>query len=78
MEAKAPSPSDPDYVALVRQAVSIYLHDLPELALAEELHVVTFNTTYWTGFPSAADPYINPFIPWEGFNLVLQHLKPRK
>jgi peptide/nickel transport system substrate-binding protein len=78
MEAKQPSPSDPQYMALVRQAVTLYLHEMPELTLAEELHVVTFNTTYWTGFPSAADPYINPFIPWEGFNLVLQHLKPTK
>jgi peptide/nickel transport system substrate-binding protein len=78
MEAKPPSPSDPQYLALVRQAVALYLRELPELTLAEELHVVTFNTTYWTGFPSAADPYINPFIPWEGFNLVLQHLKPTK
>jgi peptide/nickel transport system substrate-binding protein len=78
MEAKSPSPADPQYMDLVRQAVSLYLRELPELTLAEELHVVTFNTTYWTGFPSAADPYINPFIPWEGFNLVLQHLKPVK
>ncbi len=78
MEAKQPSPSDPQYMALVRQAATLYLREMPELTLAEELHVVTFNTTYWTGFPSAADPYINPFIPWEGFNLVLQHLKPTK
>ena len=78
MEAKPPSPTDPQYMDLIRQAVSLYLHDLPELTLAEELHVVTFNTTYWKGFPSAADPYINPFIPWEGFNLVVHHLKPTK
>lgn len=78
MEAKPPSPTDPQYMDLVRLAASLYLHDLPELTLAEELHVVTFNTTYWRGFPSAADPYINPFIPWEGFNLVVQHLKPTK
>ncbi len=38
---------------------------------------LTFNTTYWTGFPSAKDPYVAPYLPWEGFNLVVHRLKPR-
>ncbi|MEJ1159152.1 ABC transporter substrate-binding protein [Prosthecomicrobium sp. N25] len=77
MEAVTPSPKDPAYMALVRDATRIFLRDLPEITLAEEFHVVTNNTTYWTGFPTAADPYVAPYLPWEGFALVVHRLKPR-
>ena len=49
--------------------------DLPQIDMLEELHVVTFNNTYWTGWPSAADPYVAPYTPWEAFNVVVHHLK---
>ena len=52
------------------------LRDLPQIEILEELHVVTFNDTYWTGWPTAADPYVAPYTPWEAFNLVIHHLKP--
>ena len=61
---------------MLAQAVEIYLQDVPELMLTEELHVVTFNDTYWTGWPSAADPYVAPYPCWEAFNTVLYHLQP--
>jgi peptide/nickel transport system substrate-binding protein len=76
MEAMQPSPDDPKYLGLVRQAFEIYLRDLPEISLAEEMHVLVFNNTYWTGYPSAKDPYVAPFIPWEGFALVIHRLQP--
>jgi peptide/nickel transport system substrate-binding protein len=77
MEAMAPSPTDARYMDLVRRATELYLKDLPSIVLAEEFHVVTFNTTYWTGFPTADDPYVAPYVPWEGFNLIIHRLKPR-
>jgi peptide/nickel transport system substrate-binding protein len=77
MEAMTPSPGDARYMDLVRRATEIYLRDLPSIVLAEEFHVVTFNTTYWTGFPTADDPYVAPYVPWEGFNLIIHRLKPR-
>lgn len=77
MEAVTPSPKNADYVKLVRDATRIFLRDLPEITLAEEFHVVTNNTTYWTGFPTAADPYVAPYLPWEGFALVVHRLKPK-
>jgi len=78
MEARQPSPGDPAYMALVRQATEILMRDTPQVALVEEFQTVTFNTTYWTGWPSAADPYVAPYQAWEGFALVVQHLKPRQ
>jgi len=77
MEARQPSAKDADYVGLVKAATAIILRDLPQITLAEEVHALTFNTTYWTGFPNAKDPYVAPYLPWEGFNLVVSRLKPR-
>lgn len=78
MAQMVPSPDDPAYMDLVKQAMTIYLNDLPDITLAEELQVVVFNTTYWTGWPSASDPYMHAYIPWEGFNFVIHRLKPRQ
>jgi len=78
MEARQPSALDPEYMKLVREATRIVLTDMPQLTLVEELHTLVFNSTYWTGWPSAQDPYIAPYVPWEGFNLVIQHLKARQ
>jgi len=75
MEAVSPSPEDANYMALVREATQIYLQDMPQVTLAEEQHVVTFNTTYWSGYPSAQDPYVAPYLPWEGFARVIHRLK---
>ena len=78
MEASRPSPQDAEYMKLVKEATRIVLTDLPQLTLAEEVQVVVFNSNYWTGFPTAQDPYIAAPLPWEGFNQVLLRLKPRK
>lgn len=73
-----PASSDPDsdYMKDAAAALDIALRDLPQIDMLEELHVVTFNNTYWTGWPSAADPYVAPYTPWEAFNVVIHNLKP--
>jgi len=78
MEARQPSANDPEYMALVRAAVAIVLREAPQVSLTEEMHPITYNTTYWTGWPTAADPYVAPFQAWEGFALVIHRLKPRQ
>lgn len=76
MEQMEPSPTDPAYLDLVKQATAIFARDLPEIPLVEETQTLVFNTTYWTGWPSAENPYMAPFIPWEGFARVVQSLQP--
>jgi len=78
MEAMVPSPDNPAYMNLVRKAFAIYIRDLPEISLAEEMHTLPFNATYWTGYPSAKDPYVAPYIPWEGLALVIHRLQPTR
>lgn len=67
---------DSAYMKDAVAALDIALRDLPQIDLLEEFHVVTFNTTYWTGWPSAADAYAAPYTPWEAFNVVVHNLKP--
>ena len=78
MEAMKPSPADPAYVDLVRQAIQLLLRDVPEIVLAEEFHTLPFNNTYWTGWPGEKEPYVAPFPPWEGFALAIHHLQPAR
>lgn len=77
MEAiPADNAQDSKYMDLAVQAVDIYLRDMPEIMLTEELHVVTFNQTYWTGWPTEDDPYVAPYPCWEAINLVVHRLEP--
>ena len=77
MEASpAGTPDSATYVALANKALDIYLRDMPEIMLTEELHVVTFNETYWKGWPSEKDPYVAPYPPWEAWYLIVNKLQP--
>lgn len=76
MEANVPSTTNPEYVAWVEEATDIYLRDMPTIVLTEELHVVTMNENYWTGFPTSDDPYIAPYPCWLDFTLAVYHLEP--
>lgn len=76
MEAMVPSPDDAEYAELAKQALEIYLRDLPDISLAQELHVLTSSTTYWTGYPSPENPYMHPYLAWEGYNFTINNLKP--
>ena len=78
MEARQPSVKDADYMRLVREATRIVLTDAPQGTLTEEMHPITFNTTYGTGWPSAADPYVAPYQAWDGFALVIHRIRPRQ
>jgi peptide/nickel transport system substrate-binding protein len=75
LELMLPNINDPAYTALVTQATKIFLEDMPTLVLAEELHVIPGNQTYWTGFPNGDDPYVAPFPCWRDIFLMTLKLK---
>lgn len=75
MEAIPGETDNMEYVSLANKALDIYLRDMPELMLLEELHVVQFNDAYWTGWPSKTDPYAAPYPCWEAWNLIVHNLK---
>ena len=73
-----PNRDDPKYMENVIAATKIYLEDMPTILLAEELHVIPGNYTYWKGFPNSNDPYVAPFPPWRDIFLMTLKLQPNK
>jgi peptide/nickel transport system substrate-binding protein len=76
MESMPGSLDNARYMELTNQAVDIYLRDMPELMLLEELHVVVFNETYWTNWPGDENPYVAPYPPWEAWYLIVHNIQP--
>jgi len=70
MDGILPSPTDAKYTDLVRQAIDIYLRDVIEITMSEEEWLRCYNNTFWTGWPSAKDPYVAPYSIWAGFLLA--------
>ena len=76
MSAMVPSPDNADYMKLVRQATEIYLKDMPEINYGSEYQIVPMNSTYWSGWPNDKNTYMEPVPPWDGFNMIVDRLKP--
>jgi peptide/nickel transport system substrate-binding protein len=76
MEKMVGSPDNAQYMDDAAQALDIYLRDMPEIMILEELHVVTFNNTYWKGWPDEKDPYVAPYPCWEAWFMVVDKIQP--
>jgi peptide/nickel transport system substrate-binding protein len=68
--AKLP-PDDEQNIALFRQGVEILFRDMPTIPMVQAPALVPFSTTYWTGWPSAENPWNMPVSWWATFNLVV-------
>jgi peptide/nickel transport system substrate-binding protein len=58
-------------IPLFEQAMAIWLPDLPVIPIVQAPALVPFNSTYWQGWPTGADPWNMPVSWWANFNLVL-------
>jgi peptide/nickel transport system substrate-binding protein len=56
---------------LYHDAMEIWLDDLPVVPVVQAPALVPFNSTYWTGWPTAEDPWNMPVSWWATFNLVI-------
>jgi peptide/nickel transport system substrate-binding protein len=56
---------------LVHQAMAIWYEDLPAIPVVQAPALVPFNSTYWTGWPTADNPWNMPVSWWATFNLVI-------
>lgn len=71
-EMSVTPPKDVDKMKkLFRQGMEIWLEDLPVIPIVQAPALVPFNTAYWVGWPSAADPWNMPVNWWATFNLVV-------
>ena len=67
--------NDPALRPLVKQAFEIWMDDAVEIPVAQWYHRVPFNTTYWTGWPTEANPYQSPTVSYHSTMLVVHGLK---
>jgi peptide/nickel transport system substrate-binding protein len=68
-----------DQEALIDQwqrAMEIWLPELPDIPIQEWYHRIPMNTTYWQGWPTRDDPFVNGAFWHLTFQLVLNRLTP--
>lgn len=70
------SPEDPKLHDLFRQAMEIWVPELPDIGLVQWFHRIPTNTTYWTNWPSADNPYINTAYWHRTSPLWIHTIKP--
>jgi peptide/nickel transport system substrate-binding protein len=58
-------------IALYQQAMAIWFADLPVVPIVQAPALVPYSSTYWTGWPTADDPWNMPVSWWATFNLVI-------
>lgn len=70
------SKDDPEYMDLYLAALEIYLDNLIDAPIQQWMHRIPYNETYWTGWPTVEDPYLNGAFWHLTFPLILQRLQP--
>ncbi len=60
---------------LWREAMEIWLKELPDVQLVEWYHRIPMNTTYWKGWPTAENAYTNGAFWHLTFQLILNELE---
>jgi peptide/nickel transport system substrate-binding protein len=69
-------PSSPQIPVLFKQAMTIFLQQLPVIPLVQRPEPIVVNNTYWKGWPTAKNPYTEP-NPWiMNFHQVVLRLQP--
>ena len=65
---------DPKIDDLFLKAYEIYMAELPIIPITQAKKIIPFDTTYWTGWPTAENDYIHPPTWWQQFPVILQNL----
>lgn len=68
--------NDPAGIPLVVDAYELLLADMPAITLTQATALIPLNTTYWTGWPTASNPYTYPSTWTQNTHLTLHNLQP--
>jgi peptide/nickel transport system substrate-binding protein len=76
-EMYATSPNDrAKVIDLFKQAMEIWLPELPDVQLTQNIHRIAMNTTRWRNFPTADNPYLNPAVWHLTHGYMVTQLEP--
>ncbi|TCT32991.1 ABC transporter substrate-binding protein [Martelella mediterranea] len=63
-------------VELGREFVRLHLQEMPNIPLMSYNVFVALSERYWTGYPTAENPYANPVNNWANSRYILTQLEP--
>lgn len=66
---------DPAIPGLVAEAYAHLDDEVPFVPLVQAAKVLSFNETYWTGWPRAEDFYVHPMHWWNSTHLIIHGLE---
>ncbi len=69
---------DPKGIELGRDYVKLMTREMPIIPLMAYNVFTAMDQTYWTGYPTADDPYANPVTNWGNSRYMFVRLKPTK
>jgi len=69
---------DPKVKELFRKAMEIWLKELPSVPMIQWYHRIPMNLTYWTGWPTEENPYLNGAFWHLTFPRIIDQLKAVK
>ncbi len=67
---------DPQIEELFLQATEIWFANLPAIPITQAKKIIPFDTTYWTGWPTAENDYIHPPTWWQHTHVIIHELEP--
>jgi len=70
------SPDDPKSYELGMEFMKIAIDDIPFIGFHSGVKFVPTNSTYWTNYPSADNPYNGPWWWWSCFKYILTEITP--
>jgi peptide/nickel transport system substrate-binding protein len=71
------SPTETEKVMEIwNKCLALWLPEYPDIQISQGLHRLPTNTTYWTGWPDAENPYVNTAHWHLTWPLVVHTLKP--
>ena len=69
-------PDDPRTTELSVELLKYAIEELPAVGFHSGIKFVPVNTTYWTNFPTAENPYNGPWWWWSLFGHITPYLEP--
>ena len=67
---------DPAIPGMVAEAYQYFHDEMPFIPLVQASKLLPYNTTYWTGWPTAEDNYIHPAHWWNHTHRIIHNLEP--
>ncbi|WP_404406316.1 ABC transporter substrate-binding protein [Pelagibacterium halotolerans] len=63
-------------IALGKEFVRLHLEEMPNIPIMSYNVFVALSERYWTGYPTAENPYANPVNNWANARYILTQLEP--